>query len=322
MPVVAIYNNKGGVGKSTLTVGLAEFLAANRRRSVLVIDLDAQASSSGSILGRTALALAIESRRTVAQFAELARAGKAPKHIAPFVTERPASTARGTNLEKVDVLVPDKPRMLSLEEAMSHPRDTLAVRDGIKQAVSAYDFVLVDLPGNIDRRSRLAMAALAMSDFVLIPVEPTQISLNALPDTFDLIHHAREFNKNGRPAVVGLVLNKADKRTEQYRSKFGPILQASARGELPPVFENAIPDTPKLATATDEMHDFTTLKERFDTYYDHVRKVARELEEKCQSQIVPAPNIASVGYGGVLKGIFAAFANRRKKATSRASTTT
>src|SRR5262249_33464056 len=153
--------------------------------------------------------------------------------------------------------------------------------------ISSYDFILIDLPGNIDPRNKLAVGALVMSDFVLIPVEPSQISLNGLPDTFDLIHHRREVSKTGRPAIVGLVLNKTDKRTEPYRSKFPPILEAANRGELPPVFEKVIPDTPKLASATDETCDFSTLKDRFDTYYDHVRKVSRELEERCEKYIFP-----------------------------------
>ena len=41
MHVISIYNNKGGVGKSTLTIGIAEFLASNRKKKVLIIDLDA-----------------------------------------------------------------------------------------------------------------------------------------------------------------------------------------------------------------------------------------------------------------------------------------
>ena len=58
----------------------------------------------------------------------------------------------------------------------------------------------------------------------------------------------------------------------------------SVRGKFPPSgrLKNLLPDTPKLATATDETLDFRTLKDRFDTYYDHVRKVARELEQRCE----------------------------------------
>lgn len=321
MPTISIYNNKGGVGKSTLTVGLAEFLAANRKRSVLVVDMDAQSSSSGSLLGRTAVAEAIEANRTVTRLAEVIRAGKPPKTAAAFVTERPASSARGTHLERVAVIVPNKPDMIALEERMPHTRDLIALRDGLKQAVAAYDYVLIDLPGNIDRRARLSLAALMASDFVLIPVEPSQISLNALPDTFDLIQHARDLGMNGRPAVAGLVLNKTDRRTEQYRSKFTPILEASARGEMPTVFTNVIPDTPTLATATDETQDFTTLKDRFDTYYDKVRLVAVELEDRCKKYTFPPQNGNAGGYAKWLLGMFGGLAGRTKARADRKKAT-
>lgn len=318
MAIVSIYNNKGGVGKSTLTVGLAEFLAANRKRSVLVMDLDAQGSSSCSLLGRDAVAMAIQEGRTSAQLAShVVKAGGKLKNLQLFITERPASEARGTALESIAVLVPEKPRMLELEEQMTQTKHVLALRDGVRPALAGYGFVLIDLPGNIDRRSKLAVAALLMSDFVLIPVEPSQISLNALPDTFDLIHHARSLGSNGRPAIVGLVLNKTDKRTEQYRSKFTPILEAAGRGELPPVFENVIPDTPKLATATDETHDFATLKDRFDTYYDHVRKVARELDDRCREFAFPAEKENVGGYGNWLRGMFGAFSSRKRARANR-----
>jgi chromosome partitioning protein len=283
MHVVAIYNNKGGVGKSTLTVGLAEFLTSNRQKRVLVIDLDAQASCSCSLLGRPLLIEATQGRSIVELAGEVARTRRVIGRPADFFTPRPATGARGSALERIDVLVPDKVGMLELEEGLDPKRDATLLRDLLKPALrDLFDFVLIDMPGNIDRRSTLIVAALVMSDFVLVPIEPNQIALTALPDTFDLIHYARDLGGAGFPVVVGMVLNKTDRRTQQFRSKMPEILKAANLGELPPVFENLLPDTPKLATATDETLGFRTLKDRFDTYYDHVRKVARELEQRCE----------------------------------------
>ena len=62
MPVVSIFTNKGGDGKSTVTVGLAEFLAGNRGKRVLVIDLDAQASSACALLGHDSIRMAVGQR--------------------------------------------------------------------------------------------------------------------------------------------------------------------------------------------------------------------------------------------------------------------
>jgi chromosome partitioning protein len=314
MPIISIYNNKGGVGKSTLTVGLAEFLAGHRKRKVLVIDFDAQASSSGAILGRECVPRAIDAERTVVRLAdEVIRSRRPPADLSRFVTARPASGSRGSALGRIDVLVPDKPNLLDLEERMSHA-DVSTLRDHLRPALAAYEIVLIDLAGNIDRRNRLSVAALAMSDFVVIPVEHSQITLNALPDTFDLIHHARGFASGGRPAVAGLVLNKADRRTEQYRSKFPHILEAADRGELPPVFDNVVPDTSNLVTATDDTRDFGTLKERFDTNYDHVRKVAQELEDRCQKHVFDKANGSPERYGQWFRSWFGTLSSRRRKA--------
>jgi chromosome partitioning protein len=313
MPVVSIYNNKGGVGKSTLTVGLAEFLSANCNKSVLLIDLDAQASSSGALLGRQALTDAIRSRRTIPRlFGEVISTGRAPKDLSGFITERPGSGSGGTALKSVAVMVPDKPGMLEVEEKIGPSSLLLLLRDRLKPALAHYDFTLIDLPGNIDRRNKLAVGALVMSDFVLIPVEPSQIALNALPDTFDMIHHCREVGNAGKPTIVGLVMNKTDKRTEQYRSKFPVILEAANKGELPPIFDNVIPDTPKLASATDETCDFSTLKDRFDTYYDHMRKVARELQDRCEKYSFPAYHGTVSEFGGWFRSLFSKLAGRKK----------
>jgi chromosome partitioning protein len=321
MRVIAIYNNKGGVGKSTLTVGLAELLAGNRKRSVLVIDLDAQGSSSGSLLGRGEVAKAIDAHRTIARLAEqLFQTGKPPSNLPAFIVERPAAEvrARVMGLKSIGVLVPDKPNMFDLEETRMKPDQSLLVlRDLLKPALGRYEYVLVDLPANIDPRNRLAFSALIMSDFVLIPVEPSEISLHALPDTFDMIHKARMKGAKGKPSVLGLVLNKTDKRTEQYRTKFQPILESSGRGELPRVFDNFLPDTPSLASATDGTEEFSTLKERFETYYDHVRKVAVELDEQCQrSPLEPSPdNVGNAS--GILKRLFDSLIRRKKKRPER-----
>ena len=190
MHVISIYNNKGGVGKSTLTIGIAEFLASNRKKKVLIIDLDAQASSSSALLGRRLIAEAVQNRKTIPDLVEeIARTRRVLRNPSDFVTARPASSVRGTALEQISVLVPEKERMFELEERLDSVRDATLLRDYLKPGLRDYDFVLIDTPGNVDRRCKVVMAGLVMSDFVAIPIEPHQITLHALPDTFDLVHY-------------------------------------------------------------------------------------------------------------------------------------
>src|SRR5262249_28356217 len=162
--------------------------------------------------------LAIDRHQTIADLAdEVIRACRAPRNLSSFVIERPASETRVAGaLKTIGVIVPDKPKMFDLEERMKQQKDLVALRECMKHALRGYEYVLIDLPGNIDRRNKLAFSALLMSDFVLIPIEPSEISLSALPVTFDLIHQAQTLGARGKPAVIGLVLNKTDKRTEQY----------------------------------------------------------------------------------------------------------
>jgi hypothetical protein len=104
----------------------------------------------------------------------------------------------------------------------------------------------------------------------------------------------------GLRRIAGLVLNKTDKRTEQHRKRCSPIVAAANRGELPLVFDAFIPDTPKLATATDDGH-FDTLKGRFGAHYDHVRPVTVELEKICkQAPAVPPPGAEPEGFKRVI----------------------
>lgn len=310
MHVISIYNNKGGVGKSTLTVALAEFLAANRKKRVLVIDLDSQASSSGSILGREPLTEAIKEERTIARLAaKIRRVRKPLENVEDFLVVRPAQQVRGTALAEMFVLVPDKAGIRELEDRMSRASEAQVLKKYLKPSLKQFDYVLIDMPGHVDDRNVLIVNALTMSDFVLIPVEPTQMSLNGLPDTFDLVSYARNKNRDNRPAIVGMVLNKTDRRFQQYKSKFPQILKLSDDEVLPPFFNNLLPETPKLATATDETRTFLTLKDRFDSYYNNVGRVARELEKRCNSFQLQPERTAS-GFAGRFRRLLDSFARK------------
>jgi cellulose biosynthesis protein BcsQ len=120
-----------------------------------------------------------------------------------------------------------------------------------------------------------------MSDTVLIPVRPTSISLGGLPPTFKVIQYAADATGNATPTVVGLLLNEADRRTQQYRDSFKPILEQVTKGSLPKVFTDIWPASPSFAASTDANRDCRTLKERFGNNYDHARKAAIEFANEC-----------------------------------------
>jgi len=293
MHIVAVYNNKGGVGKSTVTVGLAEFLSGIRRKRVLVIDMDTQASSACALLGRKTLRGALEKRRTLAALIRNIRENPrelTPAEVQQYVTIRRGVEGRGSVLRDISVLIPDGDEMAELDDLMSASSfDQLLLRTYLRPGLREYDFVLVDMPAAVKRRDVLQLNGLTMSDFVVIPVAPTAMALRALPQTVTVIDHARNVTRdaaaNGSPEILGMLRNFTDRRTQQYKSHFREIEASCRQEQLPPLFTNYWPYTIEMQKATDDERDCRTLKQRFEgASYDAARLVALELEKRCESQ--------------------------------------
>src|SRR6056297_3062098 len=80
MAVISVYNNKGGVGKSTITVFLSDFFSSTRIAGkdarVAVVDLDSQSSSATSLIGIQAVAAAKSDKRSITHLLKISTAGE------------------------------------------------------------------------------------------------------------------------------------------------------------------------------------------------------------------------------------------------------
>lgn len=302
MHVVSVFNVKGGVGKSTLTVGLAEFLA--QKHSVLVMDIDPNAATARSILGDGIMTKAVHNRRSIVELTEAIHRSKRPlTTLDEYIVRRPSVDARGSALSEIAVVAPDYRGHENVEEKISGRRNGLLFHRFLKPALAdRFDFVLIDVQGNSDRRHGLVVNGLIMSDFVLIPVEPSQISMATLPRTFEMITSAQQISHEGKPEIIGLVGNKTDRRTQQYASNLRPFFQGSDEFQLPPVFDAYLGEHEDMKKATDANQEFHSLKVRFGKYYDNVRRVALELKRRCDDHVAAAPTGKDRGrYGADLR---------------------
>lgn len=290
MKSIAVFNNKGGVGKSTLTLLIADFLSSTsvtingRAPRVLVVDLDAQNSCAVALVGQDAVYAKQADGLTISDLLEQVLRLKRPA-LNDYLITRPVrdTRTRKIQLAKLWTMVSGGDATLRLEEKY---RDRIPI--GIHERLipllqEAFDIVLFDLPANIDRRNFLPMAALGAVDFILTPTEPSRITLNAMAQTFNIVRDVQGAARQAGhrvPKIVGVVLNKTDRRTKQYNLHAKEIrLLAGKNDSL--VFTNFLPSAPTLANAADDSLEFDTLRERYDTYYDHVRKVVKELAERC-----------------------------------------
>ncbi len=286
MKIITIYNNKGGVGKSTTVQFLADFFSSikikGKRARILVLDVDGQSSSFTSLLGIQATSVAIHSQKTLPKYFLNLLEHKSSNFMEYcFEREEGVSPKKSIKLGKLHVMMSDEEGMDSFDaREIANPLEL--TKEFKKRASKEFDLIFIDLPANIREGNSLCFRALEMSDFVVIPIEPTKIALNALPKTFHKIRTIQ--SKTKKLKIAGILLNKTDKRLEQYQKHHKELEILAAQNETI-IFKNSLPNASALASATDDTHDFATLKERYQNYYDHVRKAALEIAEACGYKI-------------------------------------
>lgn len=220
--VVAIANQKGGVGKTTTAVNLAASLAVAEQRTLLV-DGDPQGNASSGIgLAREALP------KTV--YDVLIGSATMDEVIQPAVQFKHLDVAPATaDLAAAEVEMVDQPNR---ERAMRAALD--AIRD-------RYDYILIDCPPSL---GLITVNMLAAADSILIPVQCEYYALEGLSQLLNTVHLVQR-SLNESLAVEGVLLTMYDARLNLSRQ-----VAADAREYFGnQVFETVIPRNIRLAEA-------------------------------------------------------------------------
>lgn len=191
--IVAIANQKGGVGKTTTAINLAA-AAAQRKKRVLLIDLDPQSNSSMSF---------IDPIQVTAGSYELFTQPEKP------VTE----LVYKTGIESLD-LIPARINLAKLEAKLIGDFDAaFRLRDRLKDVESAYDLVLIDTPPTL---GMITVNALVAAKYVLIPIQSSYFALEGTDDLLETIEKIRS-RPNPDLELLGVLVTLVDKRTALSR---------------------------------------------------------------------------------------------------------
>ena len=255
--IVAMFNPKGGVGKTTTAVNVASVLAA-RGQSVLLVDLEADMNASISL-------------------------GVCPSRAGPSIAEVLLRQLRAADaVVPVDGipnlhLIAGSPALAHMDAALRHARQPeRRLADVIRPLAPGFDVVILDSPSSY---STLALSVPQLANHLVVPVRADYLSLESLAYLLRW-YRDRRGERTTIAAIAGILLTMVDHRRKATREIIKMVRAHNRRG----VFTTVILDDPLAAEAPSHGLPVVTYKRSraAAAYHRFASELLRRLRQRAQ----------------------------------------
>lgn len=260
--VISITNNKGGVGKSAISVNLSAALAKNGHKTC-IIDMDTQANATQNLIG---------------DIAETDKLGVIHGLLDEDRVIRASSLMYETKIENLYIL-PNERKISNIEISLSNELEKEMDRAEVLKkflerddSLSVLDYIIID---NNPSKDLTVTNSLFASDYFLIPTTISDGSLNGVESFIEFALSYRKFNPNLK--FLGVVLTMTDKR----RSKLSRVQMELEEGLGEKLFKTTIPTNSIFDDLTNQqLTIFEVTKNKNQRGVNEYRWLAQELVEK------------------------------------------
>ncbi len=287
--VISFINQKGGTGKTTTSIAVAEILAKEFQKHVLFIDLDPQTNATVNLIKEEEWRKRDQDGRTLAQLFKAKLSTETKFDIEETIIRGVSTIDDG--IPRLELL-PSSMQLIEVQERLpyvalqgnyeTNPQDIL--RRALQPVIERYDFVIIDCPPSL---GLVTKNGLRFSTHYVIPVIPDILSTWGI---FQIVSRIAAFcdDINWQIKPLGIVATKVQANMELHSRIMRQLEEGRFFNEKhtdlkqPPLFKHYIKQNVHTARGADSNAPIRTFQQKYNLNYDNFYGLTTEILDACK----------------------------------------